>query len=101
MSEQLNAKRAVVFSGILLVLVAAAVFTDAAHAEPISRSCRMRWCGWVAASKPKALGMVNTPEAIPKLRLRLPPVENPTIPLVQFTRTVTEFFVTSYERTAL
>jgi uncharacterized membrane protein YedE/YeeE len=28
----------------------------------------------VAASKPKALGMVNSGEAIPKLRLRLPPV---------------------------
>jgi hypothetical protein len=28
--------------------------------------------GWVAASKPKALGMVNEREAIPKLRLRLP-----------------------------
>jgi hypothetical protein len=27
----------------------------------------------VAASKPKALGMVNLPVAIPKLRLRLPP----------------------------
>jgi len=27
----------------------------------------------VAASKPKALGMVNAGETIPKLRLRLPP----------------------------
>jgi hypothetical protein len=31
--------------------------------------------GWVAASKPKALGMVNAGEAIPKLRLRLPPFQ--------------------------
>jgi hypothetical protein len=31
-----------------------------------------RW-GRVAASKPKALGMVNARETIPKLRLRLPP----------------------------
>ena len=30
---------------------------------------------WVAASKPKVLGMVNTLEAIPKLRLRLPPTD--------------------------
>jgi hypothetical protein len=28
---------------------------------------------WVAASKPKVLGMANTLEAIPKLRLRLAP----------------------------
>jgi len=31
--------------------------------------------GGVAASKPKALGMVNALETIPKLRLRLPPFQ--------------------------
>ena len=30
---------------------------------------------WVAASKPEALGIVDAREAIPKLRLRLPPGE--------------------------
>jgi hypothetical protein len=31
--------------------------------------------GWVAASKAKALGMVNAGQAIPKLRMRLPPFQ--------------------------
>ena len=30
---------------------------------------------WVAASKSKTLGMVDPTEAIPKLRLRLPPLQ--------------------------
>jgi hypothetical protein len=38
-----------------------------------SQASRLFSCDWVAASKPKALGMVSVPEAIPKLRLRLPP----------------------------
>jgi hypothetical protein len=33
----------------------------------------------VAASKPKALGMVRATETIPKLRLRLPPNRTQTI----------------------